>query len=124
MRRRQTHDEAPGIFLAPGHPEVKSDPKPREFCTPEEAVDLVDQDPILDFPFIPIQKNLGVADKERDKCTVIPSAVFCHEIQGHLIMVHGDDRFHATADDRIDQRVIVAQAFFIWLRFIAAREDP
>ena len=39
-------------------------------------------------------------------------------------MVHGDDRFHATADDRIDQRVIVAQPLFIWLRFIAAREDP
>ena len=87
------------------------------------VIDFVEGHPVFDLVLVAFEYHFGETHKEIDHFTVGPGAVFLYQMQRHFEVGEGDHRLDVVFQQLIEHVVVKFQTFFIWLRFVAVRED-
>ena len=87
------------------------------------VVDFVEGHPVFDLIFVALKYHFREAHKEIDHFTVGPSAIFLNEVQRHFKVGEGDHRLDVVLQQFIEHVVVKLQPLFVWLSFVAFRED-
>ena len=87
------------------------------------VVDLVKGHPVFHFVLIALEDHFGEAHKEIDHFAVGPAAVLLNQMQRHLKVGEGNNRFDVVLQQFIEHVIVEFQPFFIRLAFVAQRED-
>ena len=87
------------------------------------VIDLVKGHPVFHFVLIALKDNFGEAHKEIDHFAVGPTAVLLYQMQRHFKVGKGDHWLDVVLQQFIKHVIVEFQPFFIWLGFVALRED-
>ena len=70
------------------------------------VVDFVEGHPVFDLMLVALENNLRETHKEINHFAVGPAAVFLHQMQRHLEVGEGDNRFDVVFQQLIEHVVV------------------